>query len=88
VTIKIEVMTAPGCKRCAGAQTALRAAAASVLGEDGMVWREVDVLEELDYALELGVLTLPAIAVNGELCFSSLPTPNQLLAELTRLRPR
>jgi hypothetical protein len=32
----------------------------------------------MDYAVTLGVLTLPAVAINGHLVFSSLPTPDQL----------
>jgi hypothetical protein len=28
--------------------------------------------------VSLGVLTLPALAINGRLVFSSLPTPEQL----------
>lgn len=88
MTVKIEVIAAPGCRKCAGAQGELRAVAASVLGEDGLIWREISVLEELDYAVSLGVLTTPAIAVNGELKFSSLPTPDQFRALLTRLEPR
>jgi len=88
VTVKIEVIAAPGCKKCASAQDELRAVAASVLGEGRLVWREVNVLEELDYAVSLGVLAMPAIAVNGELKFSSLPTPEQFRAVLLRLEPR
>lgn len=85
MTIKIEVIAAPGCRKCASAQGELRAIAASVLGEDRLVWREVSVLEELDYAVSLGVLSMPAIAVNGELRFSSLPTPEQFRTMLTTL---
>jgi len=50
----------------------------------GIEWRELSVLEDLDYAVELGVLSLPAIAVDGELLFSSLPTPHQLRDALIR----
>lgn len=82
MTVKIEVIAAPGCNKCAGAQGELRAIAASVLGEERLVWREVNVLEELDYAVSLGV---PTIAVNGELTFPSLPTPEQFRAVLLRL---
>jgi hypothetical protein len=88
VTVKIEVIAAPGCKKCAGAQDELRAVALSVLGESRLVWREVSVLDELDYAVSLGVLTMPAIAVNGELTFPSLPTPEQFRAALLRLESR
>jgi predicted thioredoxin/glutaredoxin len=42
------------------------------------------VLDEMDYAVDHGVLSLPAIVVDGELVFSSLPTPQQLRAALTR----
>lgn len=88
MTVKIEVIAAPGCKKCASVQGKLRAVAASVFGEDHLVWREVNVLEELDYAVSLGVLSMPAIAVNGELTFPSLPTPEQFRAALLRLEPR
>lgn len=86
--VTIEVITAPGCDKCAGAQGELRAVAASVLGAEHLIWREIDVLEELDYALTLGVLTMPAIAVNGELRFSSLPTAAEFRLALNELRPR
>jgi hypothetical protein len=46
-------------------------------------WRELNVLDELDYAVQLGVLTLPAVAIDGELVFTSLPTRRQLLAALS-----
>lgn len=68
-----------------GTQGELRAIAASVLGEDRLVWREVNVLKEFDYAVSLGVLSMPAIAINGELKFSSLPTPEQFRTMLTTL---
>lgn len=85
MTVTIEVIAAPGCGKCAGAQSELRAVAASVLGEGQLIWREVSVLEELDYAISLGVLSMPAIALNGELKFSSLPTPEQFRTLLTTL---
>ena len=43
-----------------------------------LTWREVNVLDELDYAVELGVLTLPAVVIDGELVFASLPSPLEL----------
>lgn len=70
--MKIELFYSAGCSQCAAAQTSLKAAAQQAV--EGLEWREINVLDELDYAVELGVLTLPAIAVDGELVFSSLPT--------------
>jgi predicted thioredoxin/glutaredoxin len=50
----------------------------------GIEWHELNVLENLDHAVDLGVLTLPAIVIDGELAFSSLPTPHQLRDALLR----
>ena len=88
MTVKIEVIAVPGCKQCTAAQAELRTIASVLLGEENIVWREVNVLKEIDYAVSLGVLSTPAIAVNGELVFSSLPTPAQFRTLLTRLEPR
>jgi len=88
VTVTIEIIAVPGCRQCAPIQVELRGVATSVLGEDNIVWREINVLEELDYAVSLGVLSMPAIAVNGELLFSSLPTPAQFRMALRGLQSR
>ena len=44
----------------------------------------MNVLEEIDYAVELGVITLPSIVVNGELVFTSMPTARQLREALIK----
>ena len=54
----------------------LRAAAQEVA--KNLEWRELNVLDDLDYAVELGVMTLPSIVIDGELVFSSTPTVAQL----------
>lgn len=79
--MKIELFYTPGCAKCAGATTALKAAAQAL---PGVEWCEVNVLDDLDRAVDLGVLTLPALAVDGELVFTALPTAEQLVAELRR----
>ena len=38
----------------------------------------------LDYAVELGVLKPPAVAIDGELVFPSLPTPDALVAAMRK----
>lgn len=80
--MKVELFYSPGCKECAAARADLKATAK--LAIDGLQWRELSVLDELDYAVELGVLTLPAIAIDGELAFAALPTPRQLRQALIR----
>ena len=80
--MKVELIYTPGCDQCLIARADLRSAAEAVVG--GVEWREINVLEALDYAVELGVLTLPALAIDGVLVFAALPTPAQLREELLR----
>lgn len=80
--MRIELFQAAGCKSCAGARDALRSAAEQAM--PGIQWRDVDVTGEIDYAVELGVVSLPAMAIDGQLAFSSLPTSGQLKEELER----
>ena len=81
--LKVEVFSSPGCGKCAQGKTMLKAVAEE-LGKDKVSWREVSILEEMDYAVELGVLSSPAIAMNGELVFVSLPSAAKLRAELLK----
>ncbi len=79
MTIKIEVFSSPGCGKCGHAKTILQKLAQEL---GGIEWREVNVLEELDYAVALGVLSTPAIAIDGELVFAGLPSAAKLRADL------
>ena len=81
--LKVELISAAGCRKCSHARDELKSVAAEI-AKDQLRWRDINVLDELDYAVSLGVLTLPAIAINGKLAFSSLPTPDQLRAEIGR----
>jgi thioredoxin 1 len=78
--MKVELFHVPGCGQCAAAEAGLKAVAEQTVG--ALDWRKVNVLDELDHAVELGVLTLPAIVIEGELAFLSLPTPRQLRSAL------
>lgn len=53
-------------------------------GQDKVAWRDVNILEELDYAVELGVFAPPSIAIDGELVFPKLPTADKFRKELMR----
>ncbi len=77
----------PGCPECIAAHAKLRTAAQEAVKD--LEWREVNVLDHLDHAVELGVMTLPSIVVDGELVFTAMPTAAQLrdaLIERTRGR--
>lgn len=73
------MFSSPGCGKCGHARDVLRGLAAEL---GGIEWREVNVLEEMDYAVALGVLSTPAIAIDGELAFSGLPSAAKLRAAL------
>jgi thioredoxin 1 len=80
--MKIELFYTPGCSECVAAQAKLRAVAEESVSD--LEWRELNVLDDIDYAVELGVLTLPSIAVDGELMFTSMPTATQLREALIK----
>jgi thioredoxin 1 len=80
--MKVELFYTPGCEKCAVGKDALRATADELI--PNLVWRELNVLDELDYAVEVGVLTLPAVAIDGKVVFSSFPTRRQFRRELIR----
>lgn len=81
--IKVETFSAPGCARCAETRDALKAVV-DEFGAERVFWRELDVLKEIDYAVELGIVSPPAMAIDGELVFPALPTPERLRAELSK----
>ena len=83
MTIKVESFSTPGCTRCEQAREALKAIA-DELGPDVISWRDVNVLDEIDHAVELGVMSPPAIAIDGELVFRSLPSRERLRTELMK----
>ena len=78
--MKVEVLRAIGCAKCLGKLDGLHAVARQT--DPAVEWRELDILKALDYAVELGVLKPPAVAIDGELVFPSLPTPKALAAAM------
>lgn len=78
--MKVEVLLSGMCATCRRELPALRMAARAV--DPAVEWREIDILEAIDYAVELGVLKPPALAIDGELVFPSLPTVAALIAAM------
>jgi thioredoxin 1 len=82
--MKVEMFYTPGCSACGARHDELRAAAQEAVKD--LEWREINVLDSVDHAVELGVMTLPS---DGELVFTSMPTVAQLrkvLIERTKER--
>lgn len=80
--MKVELFYSPGCSACSAAQAKLKEAVKEAVKD--IEWRELNVLDDLDYAVECGVLTLPSIVIDGELVFTSMPTVQQLREALMR----
>ncbi len=73
----IEVFTSSLCSNCQRASNRVE----QLLKEPGfetITWCEIDVVEEIDRAVARGVLATPAIAIGGELAFTTLPSEPQL----------
>jgi len=79
--VQVEIFTSPGCGKCGRAKEQLRALVAE-MADDRMHCREVNILDDIDYAVDLGVLAAPSIAIDGELVFTSLPSVRRLRTEL------
>ena len=69
--IRVEFFFAGGCSSCAKAREALRATAESL---SNVRWSEIDIGKEPHRAVDAGVVTTPAIAIDGTLVFKSAPT--------------
>ncbi len=82
--IKVEVFSSPGCSKCGRAKDVLHKIVAG-MGVEHFQWREVNILEELDYATKLGVLSTPSIAIDGKLMFSHLPSSKKLKTALEKV---
>jgi len=77
MTVHIELFSSPDCRRCRQTAEILTELILELNGH-ALQWRQVDVIEELDYAVELGVLATPAIAIDGRLAFTGSPSRKQL----------
>jgi glutaredoxin len=90
----IEVFATPFCNRCQGASRLVEALTRELKQEmlcDNIQWREINIIEEIDYAVQLGIVATPAIAINGKLVFSSLPAKKKLkstLQDIIQPRPK
>ena len=81
--IKVELIAVYGCSKCAERRQELKAAAEQA-AKGKLLWRDVNVLDEIDYVVGMGVLTLPAIAINGKFVFKALPNVRDMKREVLK----
>lgn len=84
--MKIEVLHAAGCAACHQELATLKQAAQTA--DPAVDWHELDIMQSIDYAVELGVMKPPAVAIDGQLAFASLPRPEQLAAAIKARKER
>lgn len=82
MVMRLELFSAPNCNRCGRAKRVV-ADVVNELGTDRISVRVVNVVEEIDYAVKLGVIATPAIAVDGTLAFTGLPNARALYNALS-----
>ena len=75
--IRVEIFSSPDCNRCARAKAQLQQLIAE-LGPERFDYREINIIDEIDYAVALGILNASAIAINGTLAFATLPAAQAL----------
>ncbi|HCS29289.1 MAG TPA: glutaredoxin [Spongiibacteraceae bacterium] len=74
----VEVLTAAGCRHCRRTQALVKDAIAEI-NDHRLLYREINILDEIDYAVQLGLISAPGIAVNGELVFPARPSKAKLM---------
>lgn len=75
--IMVEVFSSPGCSKCGRAKEILKKTVEET-APGRIEWREVNILDEMEYSIKMGVLTTPAIAIDGKLVFAGLPSAKKL----------
>lgn len=82
--MKIELFFAASCNHCAAVRAGLRAAAESL---PDVHWSEVDISKEPMRAVDAGIVSTPALAIDGDLVFGTSPTADALKAAIEARRP-
>ena len=76
MALKLELFSSPACGKCGQVKKKLQKIADQ--SEGAIEFTVVNILQEMDYALKLGVLSTPAIAVNGKTAAFGLPDMEEL----------
>lgn len=84
-SVQIEVLTSPDCKPCEILLELLNRVLAEQSNQFARVEvKVVDVLSDPDSAVRYGVLSTPALAINGKLCFTGVPKKAELATRILK----
>jgi thioredoxin 1 len=76
VEVYIEEFMSPGCVGCPAVKEMLKGLSEELSGE--ITIEEVDITVDTSRAAQYGVMSVPAIAINGELKFMGVPKKEEL----------
>jgi len=83
--MEIEVLMTPGCKPCDTLKALLREVLTEAGTKIGKVdIREKDVLDNPETVLKYGILSTPALIINGRLLLTGVPRRGELLEAILR----
>jgi len=74
--VYIEMLTSPGCANCPAVKKLLKELTAELKGD--ITVEEVDITVEPTRAAQYGVMSVPAVAINGILKFVGVPKREEL----------
>ncbi len=74
--VYIEMLTSPGCANCPAVKKMLKELAGELKGD--ITVEEVDITVEPTRAAQYGVMSVPAVAINGILKFVGVPKREEL----------
>ncbi|PCI63258.1 MAG: hypothetical protein COB35_01295 [Gammaproteobacteria bacterium] len=89
--ILVEVFSAESCNRCFTAKQKIIKLIEQLNNENSqqnttiITYHDVDVVENLDRAVALGILTTPSIVINDQLVYTNMPTMAELAAKLVQI---
>lgn len=74
----IELLTAPGCAKCAKAKNTIKSIVDQLKRKYTMAYSETDILKHPEAAMKYGIMTTPALIINGKLAFTAPPAAEEL----------
>lgn len=81
--ILIEIVSAPGCAKCAGAKEVIDS---YVKDMKGIRIKEINIAENPELAVKHGIMSTPALIINGKLAFSSAPSLDEFKKYLNKIK--
>ena len=81
--ILIEVVSAPGCSKCAGAKEIIHN---YIQNMKGISLKEINIAENPDIAVKHRIMSTPALIINGKLAFTGTPSKDEFKKFLKRIK--